>query len=121
MKLKNALFASAALAALGLAAAVRIVQLTDARDGGSRPATDVIDAEFIDPIAAISKTLEGKTQRQKNHHPKGSLAWLAWITARLGGWNCYYKPPGPKTMATGWKQLAAMLQGYLMAEDQALV
>ena len=109
------------LAALGLAAAVRIVQLTDARDGGSRPATDVIDAELIDPIAAIGKTLEGKTQRQKNHHPKGSLAWLAWITARLGGWNCYYKPPGPKTMATGWKQLAAMLQGYLMAEDQALV
>jgi hypothetical protein len=30
-----------------------------------------------------------------------SLAWLAWIATRLGGWNCYYKPPGPKTMRAG--------------------
>ena len=105
------------LAALGLGAATRIIQLTDARDGSARPATDVVDAALIAPIAAIGKTLEGNTQRQKNHHPTGSLAWLAWITARLGGWNCYYKPPGPKTMATGWKHLAAMLEGYLMAHD----
>ena len=105
------------LAALGLGAATRIIQLTDARDGSRRPATDVVDGALIAPIAAIGKTLEGNTARQKNHHPEGSLAWLAWITARLGGWNCYYKPPGPKTMATGWKQLAARLEGYLMAQD----
>ncbi len=106
------------LAALGLGAAARIVQLTDARDGSPRPATDVVDAALIEPIAAIGRTLEGNTARQRNHHPIGSLAWLAWITARLGGWNCYYKPPGPKTMATGWKQLAAMLEGFIMARDQ---
>jgi hypothetical protein len=106
------------LAALALGAATRILQLTDARDGSPRPATDVVDADLIEPIAAIGATLEGKTERQKNLHPKGSLAWLAWIAARLGGWNCYYKPPGPKTMATGWKQLAAMLQGFLMAAHQ---
>ena len=105
------------LAAPGLGAATRIIQLTDARDGSPRPATDVVDANLIEPIAAIGKTLEGNTQRQKNHHPTGSLAWLAWITARLGGWNCYYKPPGPKTMATGWKQLAAMLEGFIMARQ----
>ena len=105
------------LAALGLGAATRIIQLTDARDGSPRPATEVVDANLIEPIAAIGKTLEGNTQRQKNHHPTGSLAWLAWITARLGGWNYYYKPPGPKTMATGWKQLAAMLEGFIMARQ----
>lgn len=105
------------LAALGLGAATRVLQLTDARDGSPRPATDVVDADLIEPIAAIGKTLEGNTARQKNHHPKGSLAWLAWITARLGGWNCYYKPPGPKTMATGWKKLAAMLEGFIMAQQ----
>ncbi len=106
------------LAALGLGAAVRILQLTDARDGGPRPATDVVDAALIEPIAVIGKTLEGKTERQKNRHAIGSLAWLAWIAARLGGWNCYYKPPGPKTMANGWKQLAAMLEGFLLANHQ---
>jgi Transposase DDE domain len=103
------------LAALGLVAAVRIMQLVDARDGGPRPATDVIDANQIAAVAAISAGLEGKTARQKNHHREGSLAWLSWVTARLGGWNCYYKPPGPKTMADGWKRLAERLQGYHLA------
>jgi hypothetical protein len=103
------------LAALGLAAAVRILQLVDARDGSDRPATDVIDAALIEPAAAIGKTLEGKTEKQRNPHEKGSLAWLSWIAARLGGWNCYYKPPGPKTMAIGWRQLAAMISGFIIA------
>jgi hypothetical protein len=103
------------LAALGLVAAVRILQLVDARDGCARPATDVIDAELIEPVAAIGKTLEGKTDRQKNRHVPGTLGWLAWIAARLGGWNCYYKPPGPKTMAIGWRRLAAMVSGYVIA------
>jgi len=103
------------LAALGLVAASRIMQLVDARDGGPRPATDVIDASQIIAVADISAGLEGKTARQKNPHPIGSLAWLSWVTARLGGWNCYYKPPGPKTMADGWKRLAERLQGYHLA------
>ena len=65
--------------------------------------------------AAIGPTLEGKTQRQKNPHPLGSLPWLSWIVARLGGWNCYYKPAGPKTMRAGWDKLAAMTAGFHIA------
>jgi len=103
------------LAALGLTAAVRILQLVDARDGSDRPATDAIDAALIEPVAAIGKTLEGKTEKQRNPHEKGNLAWLSWIAARLGGWNCYYKKPGPKTMAIGWRQLAAMISGFVIA------
>lgn len=103
------------LAALGLVAAVRVLQLVDARDGCERPASDAIDPELIEPVAAIGKTLEGTATRQKNPHAKATLGWLAWIAARLGGWNCYYKPPGPKTMAIGWRQLAAMVSGYVIA------
>ena len=78
------------LAALGLGADdPHDPPLTDARDGSRRPATDVVDGALIAPIAAIGKTLEGNTARQKNHHPEGWRAWLAWITARLGGSNCY--------------------------------
>lgn len=109
------------LTALALGAAARIIQLTDARDASNRPATDVIDPSLIEAAHAIGKTLEGKTDRQKNHHPPGSLPWLAWITARLGGWNCYYKPPGPKTMAVGWKRLANMLSGYAIAQAKSNV
>jgi len=105
------------LATLGLIASARIMQLVDARDGSSRPATDVIDGVQIEPVAAIGTTLEGATERQKNPHAKGSLSWLSWIAARLGGWNCYYKPPGPKTMARGWERLAAMLDGFTIARE----
>jgi hypothetical protein len=103
------------LAAIGLAAAIRTIQLVDARDGSLRPATDVIDAAFAVPLQRLSAKLEGKTARQKNPHPPHSLAFVAWIAARLGGWNCYYKPPGPKTMREGWTQLAARLEGYVLA------
>jgi hypothetical protein len=103
------------LALIGLAAATRTVQLVDARDGSDRPATDVIDPELLPAANAIGPTLEGKTARQKNPHPPQSLAWLAWIIARLGGWNCYYKPPGPKTMRAGWARFAAMATGFIIA------
>jgi hypothetical protein len=103
------------LAALGLVAAARIIQLVDARDGSTRPATDVIALADIEAAAAMSPTLEGGTARQKNPHPHGSLAWLSWITARLGGWNCYYKPPGPKTMARGLDRLIDRIEGFKLA------
>ena len=104
------------LAALGLVASARIIQLVDARDGSERPATDIIDSGQIEAAAAIGVTLEGKTGRKQNHHAKGSLAWLAWIAARLGGWNCYYKPPGPKTMARGLDRLLDRIEGFTIAE-----
>ena len=113
--------ASFNLAALALVAATRIIQLADARDASRRPAADVIDESLIEAAAAIGKTLEGKTARQKNPHLQGSLSWLAWITARLGGWHGYYKPPGPKTIAHGWRRLAAMLDGYAIAHGKSLV
>ena len=103
------------LAALALAAAVRIVQLVDARDGSSRPAIDVISTDQIDAVAAISASKEGGTERQRNPWAKGSLAWLSWVVARLGGWNCYGKKPGPKTMADGWHRLSHMLDGFRLA------
>ncbi len=103
------------LAALGLVAATRILQLVDARDGSARPATDVIDAADIPAVAAISASLDGKTERQRNRHAAGSLAWLAWVAARLGGWNCYYKPPGPKTMARGLDRLLERIEGFRAA------
>jgi Transposase DDE domain len=103
------------LAALALAAAVRIVQVVDARDGSSRPATDCIDARDVEAVDAISRSLEGATVRQQNPWPKGALPWLSWVVARLGSWNCYGKKPGPKTMADGWHRLSHMLDGFHLA------
>ena len=87
----------------------RIYHLITSWNQGAETIYGYTAAEVIGP------TLEGKTERQKNPHPPRSLAWLAWIVARLGGWNCYYKPPGPKTMRAGWTRLAAMADGYAIA------
>ena len=68
---------------------------------------------------ALNRRLEGKTEKQKNPHPEGSLAWLAWIVARLGGWSGYqrYGPPGPKTIAHGWDQFKTMSQGWNLRQN----
>jgi Transposase DDE domain len=100
------------LSALALDAAVKTIQLVDARDGSDRPASDVASKAEIAAARAICPTLEGTTPRQRNPHPDGSLASLSWVVARLGGWNCYYKPPGPKTMRRGWDRLKAIAIGF---------
>lgn len=90
------------LAAVAVKAACVDIQLTQARDGADQMAADHVfsDAE-IDTLAALGPTLEGQTERQQNPHPPRSLAWAGWSIARLGGWNCYYKPPGPITFRRG--------------------
>ena len=103
------------LSALALGAAARIIQLVDARDGGPRPMSDVLDPSFTGAVAALSLAKHGGTQRQTNPHPEGSLAWLAWVIARHGGWNCYGRPPGPKTMAKGWDRFCATLTGFILS------
>ena len=108
------------LSALALGAAVRIIQLVDARNGGPRPMSDVLDPDLQSAVAVLVRSREGATDKQKNSHPPGSLAWLAWLVARYGGWNCYYKPPGPKTMAKGWERFVATLSGIIIATDNKL-
>jgi hypothetical protein len=83
-------------------AAVTIKQLVQARDGN----TDQLLSDAFDPddqpiLEAVSARLAGKTERQRNPHPKGSLAFAAWVIARLGGWTGYYGKPGPKVMRIG--------------------
>ena len=71
---------------------------------------------YAPALAAISCKLEGKTERQNNPHARGTLAFVSCICARLGGWNCSYKKPGPKTMNTGWNALAQEVMGYAIAK-----
>ncbi|MFH0298223.1 transposase, partial [Bradyrhizobium sp. 31Argb] len=66
-------------------------------------------------LEAVSAKLEGKTERQKNAHPKGSLAFAAWVIARLGGWDGYYGKPGPKTMRLGLEAFQRIKFGTSLA------
>ena len=105
------------LAAVATRAACIDIQLTQERDGRAElPASTVFSQPEIDTLAALGPTLEGKTDRQRNPHPSGSLAHASWIIARLGGWNCYGKPPGPITMRRGSEQFYAIHRGYKLNE-----
>ena len=83
-----------------------IVALDDVFESADRPA-----------LEAVSAKLEGKTEKQKNPHPKGSLAFAAWVCARLGGWTGYYGKPGPVVMLRGLYQFRAIQQGWSLAKD----
>jgi hypothetical protein len=73
------------LVTVALIAAIRVVQLVIGRDGSTgQKLTDVIaDPVEVPALQAIHTTLEGRTQKLKNPHDPTSLAWYAWIAARL--------------------------------------
>ncbi len=107
------------LVTAALVAAVTIQQLVHARDGVQgpsplRPVTDAFDETDRPLLRAFTAKLEGKTARQKNPHPEGSLAYGAWVCARLGGWTGYYGKPGPIVMLEGWTHFQAAKQGALL-------
>ena len=103
---------------LASAAALRTLQLTLAREGQTqRPASDAFTADEIELLHHVQPTLEGKTEKQKNPHPLNTLAWAAWIIARLGGWKGYAseRQPGPITMLHGLQAFSGIQQGWKLA------
>ena len=96
-----------------LIAAVTVMQLVAERDGRTGcPLADALDADDRPALAAICTSLEGNTAKQKNPHPPGTLAWAAWIFARLGGWTGYYGKPGPIVMLRGMTQFQTIKHGW---------
>jgi hypothetical protein len=106
------------LAAAAIKAACIDIQLVQERDGKHRlPASTVFAEPEIETLEALVPTLEGNTERQQNPHPARSLARASWVIARLGGWNCYYKPPGPITFRRGMEQFQAIHRGRLLGSN----
>jgi len=100
------------LVAAATIATVTIKQLVQARDGTTdQRLTDAFEPDDQPILEAVSVRLEGKTARQRNPHPKGSLAFAAWVIARLGGWTGYYGKPGPKVMRIGLVEFYAIKYG----------
>jgi len=105
-------------AGLATIAAVTVMQLVKARDGGSGQAIeDCFEPEDKPLLQALSKRLEGKTARQKNPHSHNDLAFASWVIARLGGWTGYYGKPGPEIMSHGLARFHAIKFGTLVAKD----
>lgn len=104
------------LVAAAAVAAVTVKQLVHARDGTTGQLLgDAFEPQDQPILEAVSAKLEGNTERQRNPHPKGSLAFAAWVIARLGGWTGYYGKPGPKVMRIGIAEFRAIKYGLSLA------
>jgi hypothetical protein len=107
------------LIALATKAAAITIQLLQARNGRSDLTVSVaFDSPQIAALAAINARYEAKTKRQKNPFPQRSMAWAAWIIARLGGWDGYSssRPPGPITFKHGLDQFHAIAIGWALRD-----
>jgi hypothetical protein len=102
------------LVAIAAKAAAIVVQLVQARDGrDTQPASLAFTPDEIKVIAVLNQRMQGKIERQKNPHPDNSLAWAAWVIAKLGGWHEYEaKPPGPITLHHGLTYFRAFAAGW---------
>jgi len=103
------------LVAAAAVAAVTVMQLVRARDGTTgEKLTDAFDPADRALFEALSAKLEGATEKQKNPHPKGSLAFAAWVIGRLGGWTGYYGKPGPLVMRRGLEDFQRIKYGSML-------
>ncbi len=93
-------------------AAVTIMQLVRARDGTTEEKLiEAFDPDDQPVLEALCAELEGATEKQKNPHRKGTLAFAAWVIARLGGWTAYYGKPGPLVMRLGLEAFRGIKYG----------
>ena len=101
------------LAMVTTIAAITVLQLVRERDGeAGRPLRDALGEDDGPILAEISKSLEGKTQKQKNPHKQATLAFATWVLARLGGWTGYYGKPGPIVILNGLVRYQAIKLGW---------
>jgi len=107
------------LVAIAAKAAAVVIQLVQARNGAdSLPAGFAFSAEEVEVLETINKNLQGKTELQKNPHRKHTLAWAAWVIAKLGGWSGYasHRPPGPITIHNGLAQFQVLVRGWRLQQ-----
>ena len=106
------------LCVFGLHVALVQLQLVTEREGEAGASASLVwSAEAEAFMRMLQGKLEGKTQKQQCAHKKGTLAWSAWIIARLGGWKGYssQSPPGPITMRRGIERFMAQFAGWQLA------
>jgi hypothetical protein len=106
------------LVAIAAKAAAIVIQLVQARDGSEElPANVAFSSDEIEVLDAINNSLQGKTKLQNNPYRQKTLAWAAWIVARLGGWTGYasHRRPGPITFHNGLTRFQIFTAGYTCA------
>ena len=109
------------LVVIALIAACQTMQLVLALASphDTQPASHVFNDRELQVLDALQARLQGRTVKQQNPYPRGTLRWAAWSIARLGGWTGYEsdKSTGPITMRDGLERFRAIVQGYFLYEE----
>ena len=103
------------LIAICLQAAIRVMQLVQARDWQREAKAELVFSKReLVVIELLLKEVEGKTAKQKNPYPRNSLQAAIWVVARIGGWHGLpsQHKPGPKTMKRGLERLEHYCKAY---------
>jgi len=102
-------------------ASVNALKLVQARSGEHFTA---ISEMFSEEEQGVLKKLNGEVSTKgssvHNPHAGNSLAFAAWIIARLGGWNGYesQRPPGPIKMHRGLKRFYEITKWKKLFEEE---
>lgn len=77
----------------------------------------VFNAEQQGFLQLLNEEVQGKTQKQKNPYSINTLAWAAWIIARLSGWSGYgsHGPAGYISLKRGLDRFNDRFTGYSIA------
>lgn len=105
---------------LGLIAAVKVMQLIRARDGKTEQSiTSGFTEQEHGCMILLNKQLEGNTEKLKNPYSLHSLAFAAWVIARLAGWSGYQsqRPAGPIDFLKGLQRFNDKFSGFILAKD----
>lgn len=83
------------------------------------PAHGVFNREEVEVAEIMLLKLNGRTVKQQNPYPKGTLAWMAWIIARFGCWTGYItqSKPGYITFKNGLDRLDKYCDVYMIMKD----
>jgi len=102
------------LISLQAALQVMVLKLSFDTENEELPACYYFQEREIELLYITGKNREGNTKIQQNPYRKESMAWAAWIIARLGAWSAYKSQsiPGYITLKNGLDYFYNQLELY---------
>jgi hypothetical protein len=107
------------LLAMTLEVALQVMRLKLSLNNVTQKQNNLFNSNEIKFLEKVNKKIERQTQKQKNPYEEKTLAWIAWIIARIGGWTGYKSQgvPGYITIKNGLDKYHQQYEGFLMFSD----
>ena len=102
------------LISLQAALQVMVLKLSFDKEDEKLSSEIYFTSKEIELLHIVGKKSEGNTKIQQNPYKKESMAWAAWIIARLGAWSAYKSQsiPGYITFKNGLDRFNTQFELY---------